>query len=110
MSLVRCDWADNSRIACSVYFSQEEGGARLGYERLIALDIDGKNMISLSQPVGSDALRNSREMDSRLRAAGKQSQLVIYRNLDHQLDDGDVRADLLRKADVFLRQSMHIAG
>jgi dienelactone hydrolase len=52
----------------------------------------------------------SREMDSRLRAAGKQSQLVIYPNLDHQLKDGDVRADMLRKADAFLRQSMHIAG
>jgi dipeptidyl aminopeptidase/acylaminoacyl peptidase len=52
----------------------------------------------------------SREMDHQLRAAGKQSKLVIYRNLDHQLEDGDVRADMLRSSDAFLRQSMHIAG
>jgi len=52
----------------------------------------------------------SRAMDGRLRSAGKQTQLVIYPNLDHQLNDGDVRADLLRKSDAFLRQSMHLPG
>jgi len=59
MSLGRCDWADNSRIVCSVFFSQDEGEARLGYERLIALDIDGKNMLSLEPPARNTVLRNS---------------------------------------------------
>lgn len=48
----------------------------------------------------------SKLMDERLRGAGKQSQLVIYPGLDHQLEDSVVRADLLRKTDAFLRSAM----
>jgi dipeptidyl aminopeptidase/acylaminoacyl peptidase len=59
MSLQRCDWADNSRIVCSVRYSEEEGGVRLGYEQLLALDIDGKNMLSLAAPASADSLRGS---------------------------------------------------
>lgn len=44
----------------------------------------------------------SRLMDKRLRAAGKKSTLVVFPKLDHQLDDGAVRAELLSKSDVFL--------
>ncbi|PXA86408.1 S9 family peptidase [Nostoc sp. 3335mG] len=52
----------------------------------------------------------SRLMNDRLHAAGKQSTLVVYQGLDHHLPSGEIRADMLRKADAFLRQSMHIAG
>lgn len=52
----------------------------------------------------------SRLMNDKLRAAGKQSQVVIYQGLDHQLPSGEMRADMLRRADGFLRQTMHISG
>jgi dipeptidyl aminopeptidase/acylaminoacyl peptidase len=38
----------------------------------------------------------SRQMVSKLKAAGKQVRLVTYPKLDHQLEDSQVRADLLR--------------
>lgn len=50
----------------------------------------------------------TRLMDAKLRAAGKQSTIVIYPDLDHQLDSGEIRADLLRRADAFLKTSMHM--
>jgi dienelactone hydrolase len=59
MSIERCDWADNSRIVCSVHYSEEEGGVRLGYERLLSLDIDGKNIRSLATPESADSMRGS---------------------------------------------------
>ena len=48
----------------------------------------------------------SEAMDSALRRAGKQSELVRYPGLDHQLPDSSARADMLGKADAFLRKSM----
>ncbi|HMI21173.1 MAG TPA: alpha/beta fold hydrolase [Sphingomonas sp.] len=48
----------------------------------------------------------SEAMDNALRRAGKQSELVRYPGLDHQLPDSAVRADMLGKADAFLRKSM----
>lgn len=56
------------------------------------------------------SVAESRLMNDRLRVAGKQSTLVVYPDLDHQLPSGEIRADMLRRADAFLRQSMHIAG
>jgi dienelactone hydrolase len=53
-------------------------------------------------------IAESQLMDSRLRGAGKSSQLVVYPGLDHQLDDATARTDLLRKADAFLRQTLKI--
>ena len=41
-------------------------------------------------------------MDSRLKAAGGQSELVSFDKLDHYLDDSAVRAGMLRKIDGFL--------
>jgi dipeptidyl aminopeptidase/acylaminoacyl peptidase len=49
-------------------------------------------------------------MDDHLHEAGKSSTLVIYPDLDHQLASGEIRADMLRRADGFLRQSMHMAA
>jgi len=48
----------------------------------------------------------SEAMDNALRRAGKQSELVRYPGLDHQLPDSAVRADMLSKTDAFLRKSM----
>jgi len=48
----------------------------------------------------------STAMNDALRHAGKQSQLVRYGGLDHQLGDSKIRADLLTRADTFLRKSM----
>jgi len=48
----------------------------------------------------------SQAMSEALHRAGKQSQLVRYAGLDHQLDDSKIRADLLTRADQFLRKSM----
>lgn len=48
----------------------------------------------------------SRLMASRLKAVGGAGELVIYPGLDHQLDDGQVRAQMLDKTDGFLRTSL----
>lgn len=48
----------------------------------------------------------SRLMAKRLRAAGKRVDYVEYKGLTHQLDDSDVRAEMLGKADAFLRGTL----
>ncbi|MDB5690958.1 MAG: peptidase prolyl oligopeptidase [Alphaproteobacteria bacterium] len=53
-------------------------------------------------------VRESKLMDEKLRDAGRQSQLVLYPGLDHQLEDGAVRADMLRRTDAFLRTALKI--
>jgi dipeptidyl aminopeptidase/acylaminoacyl peptidase len=52
------------------------------------------------------AIDQSRLMDQRLRAAGKTSELIVYPELDHQLDDNAARADMLRRSDAFLRRAL----
>jgi dipeptidyl aminopeptidase/acylaminoacyl peptidase len=47
-------------------------------------------------------VRQSRIMQSRMDAAGKPSELVIFDGLDHQLDDSTARADMLEKSAAFL--------
>lgn len=51
-------------------------------------------------------ISQSRVMANKLRAAGKTVELVVYPNRDHYLDDSQVRIDMLRKSDAFLRSSM----
>ena len=48
-------------------------------------------------------IRESREMDQALRAAGAKTELVTYKTLDHQLNDGAARTDMLTRSDAFLR-------
>lgn len=48
----------------------------------------------------------SRLMDVKLKAAGVPHELVTWDKLDHQLEDSDARALLLRRSDAFLRASM----
>ncbi len=57
----------------------------------------------LDQNVG---IGESRLMDGKLRGAGKQVRFVEYKGLTHQLNDSDVRADMLGKSDNFLRTAL----
>lgn len=50
----------------------------------------------------------SRAMDGALRKAGKSTTLVVFPNLDHQLDDAAARARLLSDSDAFLRRAMKL--
>ena len=51
-------------------------------------------------------IRQSKEMADRLAAAGVPHELVTWPELDHQLEDSAVRAEMLRKSDAFLRRAM----
>jgi dienelactone hydrolase len=51
-------------------------------------------------------IRQSKEMADRLAAAGVPHELVTWPNLDHQLEDSAVRAEMLRKSDAFLRKAI----
>ena len=51
-------------------------------------------------------IRQSREMADRLAAAGVPHELLTWPDLDHQLEDSAVRAEMLRKSDAFLRRAM----
>lgn len=48
---------------------------------------------------------HARMMDSRLKSAGKSSELHIYKNRDHNLDDGDIRAEMLRTSADFIEKA-----
>jgi acetyl esterase/lipase len=50
----------------------------------------------------------SRAMESSLKDAGKSVQFVLYPKLDHYLEDSDVRTDMLRKSDAFLREALKL--
>ena len=50
-------------------------------------------------------INQSRLMESRLKAAGGQVELVTFEDLDHQLPDSNARADMLRRSDAFLRKA-----
>ncbi|MBS0578314.1 MAG: S9 family peptidase [Proteobacteria bacterium] len=50
-------------------------------------------------------IRQSQLMESRLKSAGKEVTLVTFDDLDHQLPDSKVRAELLRHSDAFLRKA-----
>lgn len=56
------------------------------------------------------AIAQSRTMASKLKESGKQVELVEYKDLDHQLDDSQVRAGMLDRIDRFLRSSLGIAA
>jgi dipeptidyl aminopeptidase/acylaminoacyl peptidase len=53
-------------------------------------------------------IAQARKMDKALRGAKKSSQLVVYPKLEHSLRDGQVRADMLRKSDAFLRTALKL--
>ena len=51
-------------------------------------------------------IQQSRVMAGALKGAGKKVELVEFRNLDHQLDDSDVRAQMLGKSAAFLKAAI----
>jgi dipeptidyl aminopeptidase/acylaminoacyl peptidase len=53
-------------------------------------------------------IHQSRLMRDRLRAAGRTVDLVEFPGLDHRLEDSAARAQLLRRSDAFLRQTLGI--
>jgi dipeptidyl aminopeptidase/acylaminoacyl peptidase len=52
----------------------------------------------------------SRLMNDRLKAAGKQVQYIEFKDLDHQLDDAAARAQMLAAAEKTIRQGMGLGG
>lgn len=50
----------------------------------------------------------AKHMDTALKKAGKQTRLVVYPGLDHQLDDADTRTDMLTQSDAFFRKAFGI--
>ncbi|WP_232476043.1 alpha/beta hydrolase family protein [Flavisphingomonas formosensis] len=57
---------------------------------------------------GNVRIFQSREMDDALRHAGKSSELVVFKGLDHQLDDSDARTQLLARSYDFLKANLHM--
>jgi dipeptidyl aminopeptidase/acylaminoacyl peptidase len=53
-------------------------------------------------------IRHARAMTKALQSAGKSTELITYKGLDHSLVDSVVRADLLDQSDIFLRSKMAI--
>ncbi len=51
-------------------------------------------------------IRQSKEMNDHLAAAGVPHELVTWPDLDHQLDDSAARAEMLSKSDGFLRRAL----
>lgn len=49
------------------------------------------------------AVGHAREMDKKLRAAGKSSELMVYEGLEHSLVDSTVRAAMLDRIGAFLK-------
>jgi dipeptidyl aminopeptidase/acylaminoacyl peptidase len=50
----------------------------------------------------------SKLMEKELKKAGKSAELIVYKDLEHSLVDGTVRADMLRKSDAFLRKQLKL--
>ena len=49
-------------------------------------------------------IEESKAMAERMKAAGGRCVLLTWDDLDHQLDDSEARALMLRKSEAFLRQ------
>jgi len=50
--------------------------------------------------------QQSTMMQARLKAAGDKVQLITFEGLDHQLDDSEARARMLRESDAFIRAAI----
>jgi dipeptidyl aminopeptidase/acylaminoacyl peptidase len=81
----------------------QEGSPAQNADKIAAPVLLFHGALDLNVGVGESKL-----MDEKLRAAGKQSQLVLYPGLDHQLEDSAVRADMLRQTDAFLRTALKL--
>ena len=54
------------------------------------------------------AVGQSRFMADQLTEAGKAPQLIIYKNLDHYLEDSAVRSEMLEKSSAFIKAELKI--
>jgi dipeptidyl aminopeptidase/acylaminoacyl peptidase len=52
------------------------------------------------------SINHSRRMDSALHGAGKPSELVTFTGLEHDLDDSDVRVQMLQRIGTFLETNL----
>jgi hypothetical protein len=59
MKLTRCGWASNDRLICTYHGLTELYGKRVGFTRLVGMDLDGKNMRDLSATTTGESLRAS---------------------------------------------------
>ena len=107
-AMAKEEWADftNHKIVSAQIGSGphiREGSPAQNADRIVApvLMFHG----DMDRNVG---IRQSRVMADRLKGAGKSVELVVYPRLDHQLDDSEARADMLRKADAFLRTALKL--
>ncbi len=50
-------------------------------------------------------VEHARIMDGKLKGAGKVSELHVYKNRDHYLEDGDIRAEMLRTSAAFMEKA-----
>ena len=55
---------------------------------------------------GNVSIAHSQKMDAALKAAGRQSELLTFAGLDHQLDDSDARAQMLERAGELLERTI----
>lgn len=51
-----CRWASLTRLVCQVRTVINDAGVLLGFSRLIALDVDGKNLVRLTHEINSRSL------------------------------------------------------
>lgn len=51
-------------------------------------------------------VQHSKKMDAKLRSTGKTTELVLYKDLEHNLADSNARIHMLDKIDKFLKTSM----
>ena len=54
------------------------------------------------------SVSHARRMESRLKGAGVASNLVLYEDLDHYLDDSAARVDMLKKSTDFLKGALKL--
>ena len=66
----------------------------------LAAATDPRRVASILDETLPDAIGSGREMQT------WRVELVVYPKLDHQLDDSQARADMLRKTDAFLKASL----
>jgi dipeptidyl aminopeptidase/acylaminoacyl peptidase len=54
----------------------------------------------------NESIRRSTNMAARAQSTGASCELVTWDELDHNLEDSDARAQMLRRSDEFLRKAL----
>jgi dienelactone hydrolase len=109
---------DMAREEGRIYSNFSINSAFLGGPEIAAAASPLRHVAAIKAPVmlfhgdqdTNVGIAESRAMDAALRRAGKSSTLIVYPGLDHQLDDGSARADMLDRSDRFLRAALDMKG